>query len=1112
MATSIPSPMNHFIRKLLATSLFAALAAPVTSAQTNVTLPGHVPPRVLTATRLARVAPDEPIRLSLAVRLDEQLLNETLDQLYGSHAPANKRFLTSAEFAQKFDLLAKREQLKQFAQAHGMTVNAAEDRPDSMVVNVLGNAGTIEQTFGVQLNRYRDATGQVFRAHEGDPVIPAAIQTHLSAIYGLSDIQGVFHHGLHAGPVAPTSVSDALSGSAPGGGFAPSDIKALYGLPTSVTAGAGQTVAVFELAQFNPADLAAYSSQFNLPNVPLTVINLDGFTSTCPPGGCIGLGTDEVDLDIELIAGVAPGLSRILVYDGVNSLQGGLDIYNQIAADNLAQVASTSWTLNETAAGSSMLLAENQIFQRMAVQGQTMFAASGDNGAYTPGNGATVGDPAAQPFVTAVGGTSLSGTLQAPLESAWGGSGGGFSSFWPLPGYQAGLPGAASQQFRNVPDVALNADPNSPYGTYVDGTWLNFGGTSASAPLWAGFTAIVNQQRLASAMPLLGFANPTLYQFAASSQYDNLYRDITSGNNGIYFAAAGYDNVTGWGSYRGMALLNAMSQAKVSISIYSPTVGQYLVTPVTISGSASGPAFASYRVEYGAGANPTVFNLIGSVHTSPVTVGVLETWNTSGLPSGIYSIRLTITDTSNQTTSAIVSPLYIDNSPPTAPAQVNLVAQGATTLVLSWSASTDDLGVAGYRVDLSSSTQFSSYAPGYRDFDAHAVTTLTINSLTPGITYFARVRAYDGSGNVSPNSPVAQAATFALPPVPGAAVFDPILLAPACRPTGSICDSGVLLNGRGTLARGAEPNQPNTLFNSCADGPSGTYHVDESNDHLMVSTLDGKPFAPGKTVRVDATVWANQNFGADWLDLYYAPNANSPVWTRIGTIRPTVAGAQVLSITYTLPNGSLQAVRANFRYGGRPNACTTGGYDDHDDLAFSVGAAAPPLAPVITSPSTASATVGSVFSYPITASNSPTSFNATSLPAGLTINTATGLISGIPASTGAFDVALTASNAEGTGSASLTLTISAASPPGAPVATFTVTQPAGSTPLTVTCDASGSTGGNLSYAWNFGDHSIGFGAVVNHTYTQPGAYAITVTVSNSLGSDHTRNLVSVSGN
>jgi hypothetical protein len=170
---------------------------------------------------------------------------------------------------------------------------------------------------------------------------------------------------------------------------------------------------------------------------------------------------------------------------------------------------------------------------------------------------------------------------------------------------------------------------------------------------------------------------------------------------------------------------------------------------------------------------------------------------------------------------------------------------------------------------------------------------------------------------------------------PQTAVFDAALQAPRCGTVGSSCDSGTaLLVGRD--GRGPEPNQPNTINDSCADGTSGTFHVDESNDRIVVSTTDGGNFAAGKTVRIDATVWAWTTPSADRLDLYRAANAASPTWTFVATLTPTVAGAQTLSATYTLPAGGLQAVRARFRYQGAASPCGAGSFNDHDDLVFAV--------------------------------------------------------------------------------------------------------------------------------------------------------------------------------
>ncbi|WNG50713.1 M20/M25/M40 family metallo-hydrolase [Archangium minus] len=166
------------------------------------------------------------------------------------------------------------------------------------------------------------------------------------------------------------------------------------------------------------------------------------------------------------------------------------------------------------------------------------------------------------------------------------------------------------------------------------------------------------------------------------------------------------------------------------------------------------------------------------------------------------------------------------------------------------------------------------------------------------------------------------------------ATYDATLKAPKCAAAGTGCDSGTLLNGRGGV--GPEVNRPNTINASCTDGISGSYHSDESNDRLKVTTTDGTNLAAGKQVKVEATVWAYSTT-ADTLDLYYSASASSPSWKLIGSYKPSSTGATTISATYTLPTGSLQAIRANFRYqGSMASTCSTGAYDDHDDLIFTV--------------------------------------------------------------------------------------------------------------------------------------------------------------------------------
>ncbi|HEV2471644.1 MAG TPA: S53 family peptidase, partial [Chthonomonadales bacterium] len=213
---------------------------------------------------------------------------------------------------------------------------------------------------------------------------------------------------------------------------------------------------------------------------------------------------------------------------------------------------------------------ENAIFQEMAAQGQSMFASSGDRGAFDNYTNLSTEDPASQPYVTAVGGTTLS-TMGADgpwlSETTWndayGAGGGGVSQVWPLPIYQHGIGSAATKTSttnRNVPDVSLNSSPLSGYSVYFSGNppylWYLVGGTSAASPLWSAFAAIVNQGRAAASEPLMGFANHAIYSVAEGPNYLNDFHDIAdNSNNGYFPARAGYDNATGWGTFNGSNLL-----------------------------------------------------------------------------------------------------------------------------------------------------------------------------------------------------------------------------------------------------------------------------------------------------------------------------------------------------------------------------------------------------------------------------------------------------------------------------------------------------------------------------------------------------------------------------
>ncbi|WP_242393406.1 Ig-like domain-containing protein [Anaeromyxobacter oryzisoli] len=251
------------------------------------------------------------------------------------------------------------------------------------------------------------------------------------------------------------------------------------------------------------------------------------------------------------------------------------------------------------------------------------------------------------------------------------------------------------------------------------------------------------------------------------------------------------------------------------------------------------------------------------------------------------------------------------------------------------------------------------------DADGSNGWTAAWNSATVGDgVHTVLARAYDVAGNV------AEASASATVTNPGNATYLATLGAPACLTAGVRCATGALEVGRGPV--GPEPNFPNTLHGACADGAGGVFHLDESIDALEVHVADGSPvLAEGTLVEVVVKVWAYPDYGPDVVDLWSAADAGDPpLWRYVGSADVPGAGLQTVRFTtYRLPAfpatpaSALQAIRATVRYGGDRSECTTGPYDDHDDLAFFVASGNPDTTPPtvdIVSPASNAALSGTV--------------------------------------------------------------------------------------------------------------------------------------------------------
>jgi subtilase family serine protease len=371
-----------------------------------------------------------------------------------------------------------------------------------------------------------------------------------------------------------SSTAVPRSGSGENGAFFGNDFRAAY-LPEVTLTGAGQILGMVQFDGFYPADIAAYETAASLPQVPLQTVLLDGYDGVPTSGANSGNG--EVSLDIEMAVCMAPGLSKIVVFEaGPNGFQN--DILSAMASHAEIKQLSCSWGW-----GGGPSTTTDNLFKKMAAQGQSFFSASGDSDAFSTGavdDPSQVNSPSSSPYITVVGGVTL--TTSGPggaraSEAVWNrgdgvGSSGGISSHYAIPSWQAGINMTAnggSTGFRNTPDVAWVAENISVrYGNGITGS---FGGTSCAAPLWAGLAALMNQQAVEAGKPSIGFINPAIYALGKGAGYGSLFNDVTNGNNtwsgsaNAFDAVAGFDLCTGWGSPAGQHLIDALAGPLTSV-------------------------------------------------------------------------------------------------------------------------------------------------------------------------------------------------------------------------------------------------------------------------------------------------------------------------------------------------------------------------------------------------------------------------------------------------------------------------------------------------------------------------------------------------------------------
>jgi subtilase family serine protease len=580
-----PSLFGRLTRPLARTTSFAAFVALflVHGAVLGEVTTVELSPLVAKSTVLGPVDGNREIGVTLALpSSDPQGLADFVRHVSSPGDPLFRHYIKPQEFAERFGgNAADYAYLKSWATANGLRVS--RESVGRINLSVRGTVAQFQRLFNTQLNSYRSQDGNEFYSASISPRVPAEIASKVSGIIGLTEsrmLAPMVKVGKTLGENPALLHTDTAGGTGPGGAYKAADLRTAYNIPTFGNLDPTAVAAVFEQGGFVATDIAKYLSYNGLPQLTVTPVSVDGSST-----GVVNATVEvEAVLDVDMIAAINPAISGVLVYiDSLDPFATALlDAITQVGDDDQAKVFSISYADDEGNIGRAGVKAESTALAQLAAEGITVTAGSGDDGCFghlSLGR-YNVEDPASQPYVTGVGGTTLyTGAGEAYIgETAWndfnagyGATGGGISAYWKIPRFQSKLPlggtgwetyNGGSATYRNVPDVAAVGDPLTGVAVYsnMNGGWLQIGGTSVSAPIWAGYLTIINAGLNSTGLGSLGYFNPILYWVGTPEDGGGnptgwLYA-VTEGSNGTsYFPGFhngnGYCDTTGNGSLFG---------------------------------------------------------------------------------------------------------------------------------------------------------------------------------------------------------------------------------------------------------------------------------------------------------------------------------------------------------------------------------------------------------------------------------------------------------------------------------------------------------------------------------------------------------------------------------
>jgi subtilase family serine protease len=567
-----PSLNAAAVSIIFAFAMFSLFTRPTlaTAGEAASVLEGNHPEEAADLASEGTASPSQPLKMRVTLALNHRKdLEQLLAAQQNPSSPSYHKWLKPDDFTSRFGPTdAQIQKVSNWIKSKGFVVDSASAA--TRTITFRGKVAEVEKAFGIRIAATKD--GATF-ANTSDPSVPAEIAPLIDSIQGLDNMINVapMVHRRGSDSKAVTAAPDAIV-NAQGPAFGPQDIYTFYNetslLNSGIDGSGADCIALIEDSNVDEASLDAFNSQFGLPAFNSGNFS-DSFPTTDP-----GVNGDSLEamVDINYAHASAPG-TPINVYIGnqknSRTSLGLLDAIVKAVQDNDCGAISISFGV--CGGSKKFYRGLDGVFAQANAQGQSIYVASGDTGSAglivnkrTHNCGVSskpaVTEIAASPHVSSIGGTEFNATFDGSgndvgsvAESVWddatGASGGGRSKVFKKPSFQDGVTSKREKK-RDIPDISFGASTDNPgffYGQSGSVTCC-VGGTSISAPIWAGIAQLIAESKAAAR---IGNINVRLYQLGSSGS--PAIRDVTSGNNsfhgvGGFVAGPGYDLASGWGT------------------------------------------------------------------------------------------------------------------------------------------------------------------------------------------------------------------------------------------------------------------------------------------------------------------------------------------------------------------------------------------------------------------------------------------------------------------------------------------------------------------------------------------------------------------------------------